>query len=429
MSMQSYSKKMPQALLFSQNPSILDGVVERRVERFQPNGSRSGYTAGQTLEFFITTDQLQDLTSGMLCFDLAISGTSSGSARISNAVDVIKNFSIFLNDVQLESIQDTAAWINTFMSFTCNRSYLQTEADVLLGINNQEHISSVASPIRSFSVPLALVSGLCRAQNYFPTLGSKLRFVFELAPNRDVISLPGNVDNAYTLNNVSMTMDTIIVSSEYRQKLQQVIASDQGLRFNFGSLQTSKHQVAGATQQYLRIPYNLSNALSLVVLYAPSNTTKAWDATAWTLQNQSFPLQDKGFQRLEVRSGSRIFTGNDGILTTPELYVSAEKCINSFLNFVGSGYIDFKTFTDGYTRNTTISSGQYGIMPLAVNLEKALQSDDSLINDGISSAQGLQEFDMRLTTNSPLDGGASFLSCIYHRRTLKMSSNGVVLEY
>ena len=96
MSVQAYNKRVPEMMLYSRAPSVLEGVVERRTERFHPNGPRSGYTAGQTIEFYLTTDQLQDLTSSTLNLTLDITGTSSSSARIANILDCIKNLNIRL---------------------------------------------------------------------------------------------------------------------------------------------------------------------------------------------------------------------------------------------------------------------------------------------------------------------------------------------
>ena len=149
MSVQAYQKRVPEMMLYSRSPSILEGVVERRTERFQCNGPRSGYTAGQTIEFYLTSDQLQDLTSATLNFTLDIAGTSSSSARISNALDCVKNLNIYFNDILMESIQDVNSWSNTFLAYTATVGYMETEADALLGINNQRVANSSTSTEKS----------------------------------------------------------------------------------------------------------------------------------------------------------------------------------------------------------------------------------------------------------------------------------------
>ena len=424
---EQYSKKVPQSLLFHKDTKLLDAIVERRSTRYQPQGQRSGYTALQQLEFQLKDDQMLDLSTACVNFTLNVSGTSSANAIISNAANVFKTLNIYFNDILVESInQDCNSWTNAFMAYTVNKSYYDVEGNALMGITNQVVESNQSS--RKYTVPLVFLSGFMRMKQHFPLLSNTLRISFDLAPVKDVISKPGNIDNIYTLNDVSLQCDSIITTNEYRSALLQVINSPKGLKIPYTSIQSSRTALENSTDNYVKLNFNLSNALSLFMLVDPPASTKTWVAAEHTLNVESYPLAT--FDRLEVRLGSKTFTNQDGIRSYSEMYLSSEKCVNGLItSFHSSGCINYKTFSSGYTKNASTLTGVYGLFLMGCNLEKDTISDDSIINEGISSNEAGNQFDIRLFSTSALTAGSQLLTAIYHKRSLVLQSGGSAVEF
>jgi hypothetical protein len=422
------------ALLFSKNPKVIDSIQERQPSRFNPRGNRTGLNPGDTIEFEFTSDQFVDVSSALLCFDLNIAATDS----ICNAADVIERISIYYNDVLLEQISDANAWSNALLAYSAHRNWCQSEGKMILGLTNQVNSnapSTAAGTVngaRAYAVPLGLVSGLFRMKNYLPLLGNKLRVSILLAPAKDVINYTTAAVPAtqtYSLNKISILMDTIVCTQGYASTIRAAMNTSEGLRLPFTSLQMNSLTVGSGTNQYLRIPNNLSNAMSLFMLY-DNSTTKVLTQNLWNFKKQSFPLPT--FSSLRVRCGTKMFTPPDDLRSFAELYTSAEKCVNSVCDITGTGYIDFKTFTGGYAAHTDLSNAAavYGLALIGVNLEKTIEPDDNVINNGLAAIEaGNSDFDVQLTTTSGLAVTDNILSAISHKRALVFASHGITCEY
>lgn len=430
----AYVKKNHQSLMYHKNLNLLDSIVERRCERYWPQSNRNGLTAGSQLEFTINNDQFLDLTSATLNFQLTFSDLSS---FISNAADAFQRLDVFYNDVLIETVDDCNSWCNAFLSSTSSLNYIQTEGESLLGYygpKNCPPLTDVSgrnyNQTRYYSVPLMLLSGLARSNVYTPILGNRLRFVFRTASNGAVISRPGSSASTYTINDVSMLCDTIIVKSEYRKKIMDVIASPGGLKIPFTSYSTSRLAVYKSTEQNLKLSFNLSNALSLHMLYDNINSgaKESMVANTWNLSRQSFPLSN--FNSWIVRSGSQYFTPNSGIQGFHENYRNIELATSSLLNLSGTGFIDYNLMTSPYSKTTATpdTNGRYGMCLLSVNLSKSINNDDaSIVNEGLSSSMNgaSNEIDINLKTNAELSETDVWLVNIVHRRVLSFENSSV----
>jgi hypothetical protein len=433
MSTSPYVQKDVSALLYTKNPKAINSITDRKPNRINPKRARSGVAPGDPIEFEFTSDAFIDLASASLCFDLAITGVTGTTNSICNAADVVSRISIFYNDVLCEQINESNSWCNTLLAYSATRSWCGSEGDAILGLSNQVNQAlpgAASNGARSYCVPIGLLSGFFRMANYLPLLGNKLRVSFQVASKpSDVVNftdntVPGGI--GFQLNNISVMIDSVIVQREYRDKILEVMASENGLRIPFSSLQTGKLTPSNSTSQQLRIPNNLSNALSLFMLY-DNASAKALTTNQWTLMHQSFPLPS--FSSLRVRSGSHYFTPPDDIKSFPELYASAEKCCNSVADISGTGYINYGMQSGLYTKAATIAGGSYGLCLLAVNLEKTLESDDSVMNNGFTASEsGSVDFDIQITTTTALSNGDSFLTAIQHKRALVFARSGVVCE-
>jgi hypothetical protein len=424
-----YVTKSVNGLLYAQKPALIESIVERRPDRYFPKGARSGYTAGQTIELEITGDQFVDGQTGSLAFDLV---TTHVDDKISNSLDVIKKISIFYNDQEVEAFDDANTWANAFLIQSGTRDWFKTEGSALMGISNQATGSTNAEGTRESSAyknyvnPLPLVSGFFRIPYYLPLVGNRLRIVIVLAPNVDVLSMCNADTDTYTLNNVSLQMDTIIVQQAYRDRIIEAMKSDEGFRIPYNSYRSNQLSCTASTRQDLVLNHNLSNALSLHML-RDATASKVMTATKWNLGRQSYHLNT--FAGLNVRCGSRWFTPPDDIKTFAELYRMAELTLNNFLNLNSSGFVDSKLLTAAYIQAAVIDNGSYGICPLSVNLETAVENDDATLNNGINSQDGMNEFNITLKTSAALAATDKLLCNIVHRRCLTFARSGIAVEF
>lgn len=427
----TYDKISVANMLYQQSPKIIQGITERRSQRFFTKGSRSNITAGDTLEFEITTDMFLDGQSSILSFDLSFLG--SGVHAISSAADIIDTIEVFYNDTSCQRVSNVNAWVNSLLAYSANKSFFTGAGEMLMGTSNLSNIN-VPGPVngaRNYCIPLCIFSSFFAQRNFIPLVGNRLRVSITLAKNKDVISYTDNatpLSVGYVLNNVSLLTDIIITSTEYRNKLMMAMSSEKGIRLSYNTLSTGTMSVVGGTMQNLRIPSNYSNALSLFLLY-DNQTDKNPTQSHWTLAKHSFPLPS--FNTLECYNGSLRFTPSDHLKTPAEVYQSTMKCLSSFADLSGAGTLDYQTYMGTYVPGSTIGVGEYGLFLIGINLERALVSDNnSVINSGVSSTSNgsTNEFIVNLTTKTALDPANSILYCLSHSNALVFKQGGVQVE-
>ena len=456
-----YSKATVDSLLYHRYPKLLDSIVERRTDRAYPRtGQNATYTANSTIEFDMTSDQFIDLPTAVLHFTLSVTGgqtIASGGGlpevksdevnalcKVANATDVMNRFECYYNDSTVErQSSDASAWANVFLAYSANKSYLEHEGSVLLGLSNQ--VVNADRGAGTYSVPLALVSGFFRMKYYLPMLGNRMRINIGLADDHFVLSKRAQSSCVYNITNVSLSYDTVIVQPQYRSEVIKAMASGEGFRIPYTSYLLNVNNPSQAGTQNFKISNNLSNALSLHMIYDPPRLTSAPVGSQrdpeHLLNRECFPVA--GFQTLRVRSGTRQFTPSDDVRGYNELYISAEKTINNLNDIGGSGFIDYKTLTGGYTVDVDSKAGTYGLAVMSVNLEKSVEVDDAVINQGLSSmeAGATNEFDVRIeqsgagTADAGIARGGVFsplgriLSNIVHKSALVFSNGSVSVEY
>lgn len=425
-----YQEKAVSSLLFNTTPSLIKSISHRITETYYPRGPRSGYKTGESVEFDMVCDQCVDLQSFSLQFKLIVEGTTPNNARISNAADVIKKIEVFYNDVVLSEPQDVNVWHNAFLFHNANESWMKTDGQIYMGLNNQFVTHDVQANARVLSVPLNLVAPIFAINNYLPIMGNKLRVRITLAPVNEVISKKGHADNVYRLDEIVIQGDTVVLKTDYRNEIIDAMKSEKGFMISYVDYSTHKHSAVASTNQYIRQNWNLSNALSLHLLHSP-DAAKNNDAAVLLkhrLWCQSFPLNN--FKNLKVKSGSVYYTPVNGLSNYQELFQACEKTMGIVGSLDGIGVLNYDRFVlENYvTDNDPFApAAEYGHTLLSCNLEKVLQADadDAILNSGISSqANGSSHiFDIDLETTSALLATSTFYLNIVHRKTLKFSNS------
>lgn len=424
MSSQEIQQVIPDALLFSKSPKLLSFVKERRQIRQYPVGSTT-FTEGQTIEFELRSDQLIDCPCASLVFDVSF---PTATTQIANACDFIKSCRLFYNDIEVEQVLNANTMANLFLAYGINKTFAESEANVYLGLTNQ-FVQASNNKSRQYSVPLSLLFGLFRSsQQLLPVLSNRIRMVFELESSARVINFCVNTSDTYTLRNVSLIYDEIIVSDPFRKKLLDAVSSDTGIRLPFTSSQQQQLQVPSATNVfYGRINFNLSNVVSVHML-VDDNVKDTRDASQNILNRQSYPLTN--FDKVYVRCGSQNLTPADGTRGYVELFQQQNKTLSCLNDFYGTGLIKYEDLTAGYTRASTIAGGSYGMCPVSIGCDKLVMNDDNVLGSGISST-GANQFDIELykTSGNNFATTQTIICALVHKRAIVMSNRGVIVEY
>ena len=106
------------------------------------------------------------------------------------------------------------------------------------------------------------------------------------------------------------------------------------------------------------------------------------------------------------------------------------------MDISGSGYLNLKTYTGGYTPATDLSDqSKYGFTTISCSLEKTLSPDISVdqdvINNGMSANQGgsTDTLDLDLEVNGGVSSSAQFLYAIIHSRCISFNQGSILVEY
>lgn len=473
-------------LLYNQSNEVVKAVIQRELIRYYPRTAQSGIGLGSVMEFITPTDQVLDLASFALSFTLNIYGPIAAdvnAADIANILDCIERVKITYNGQTLEEILDINAWNNLFLTMNSNEMFFKHEGSMLLKNTNQfinsnkpwavssgagyEPAAMPGAPnggasypgmyvkSRTFSVPLSLLCNIAKMPNYLPIFGNEFQIQLFLTNDlRTVLSVAGtpavppavnNVANTnFSISSPSLTGDVVVLESKYKRSLMNLMSSDEGIILPWTSFETNRLNAVQASTFNLQLHFSLSNALALVLMLDDKAGKIATSVDKWALVKQSYPLTDctsnnrnnfDGNGRFEVICGSRYFTVPGAIQSQSELFVSATKCISSFLDIGGHSLMDYKTFTGNYVpqTDTTAANAVYGLTPLAVNLQKSLTSDyySPCISDGITSSSNgaSNEFMIRIQLNNSTTSQATWLTNIIHKRQLRFSNSTCIVEY
>jgi hypothetical protein len=467
-------------LLYTQAPEMIKSIKYREKAFEYAKIGTGNISQNSNLVFEIVSDQLVDMSTMTLDFDLVIPYTGSNTIadRVlnlpSNAVDVVDQVSVDYNSEQVEHILNANKFANVFLAYSANMTYLKSEGEALLGLNTQfTNELSTDIPVdgdekkfelppgwefetggvtvtnssikRRFSVPVSTFSAFARCQNYLPLFGNKLRYTIRTATNDQVISYTGGASvPSYRLDNVQLWFDTVVLADSYKQQLAEAMASDQGIRLSYTTYDVSSTKAEPNTSQVIKRSYNLGNVCSLEMLL--DSSVKVHGAKKWAMKCQAFG--DKNFSGLVVRSGTRYFTPPQGLNSHIELFVESQKCLSNLNDYMGTGVINTKVLRDGYVQvaaagadandspayraGQALRKSSYGICLYSVNLEKVIGSDYSMqdvINTGVSSrAVGASnEFDITVKHSDPgeIGNNSFYLTALIHKRQLIFQNSAV----
>jgi hypothetical protein len=460
-----YISKHPDSLLYLQKPSVIEAVLSREQTRFFPKtGSSQSNYAGQILEFELGGDQFYDFQTSNLSFSLATK--TPATDKVLSAMDVIDNINIFYNDINAEKIDDAATWGHALLYHNASEGWFNTEAKVLMGESTVKNMNSTVYTVanatestsgtlwqtaggtigrtnpETFIIPLPLISGFARCKYLIPAINNRIRIIVQLAKNiTDVVACSADISatagysDGFTVSNVSLQIDQVIVRNDYRQKVVEAMQSESGFFIPYMSMQTNTLALnASASEQNVQLPFNLTNALSLLML-CDDTGAKADTFTSATYFDGKFVARKETygcpyFTGLRVQTQSRLYTPPDDILSFAQLYKSTEQTQTTLMDLSAPGIITYQQLKGTYAPANVLTEASYPLCMMGINLEKSVSSDDSVLNDGISSVNGNNIFYIRLRTSQAIyaSGTGTMKTAIVHKRALSFSRSGCTVD-
>lgn len=431
-----YTEAVQSGLLFQKTPKVIKSIKERQNVEYFPRGARGGYGPNSILEVDIKSDMCLDLNTAFLHFQVATDGTSKANARIATVIDCLHEFSAFYNDTELFRTDNANFWCNQFLLNTANKTYLEGDLSVYAGYGNQFLNKFINPDTKYFAIPLGLLAQFFNQPSFLPAFGNTLRCRFSIAPVVEFLSLVGNADNTFVLNDVKITCDTVVLKSDYAKALMDSMQNGV-IRMPYVAVETGRMNLAGSDKNNLKYLFNFSNLLSVFLARNQTDKKKS-EANKHVLYCQTANTV-RELKNFKIRTGSNYLVNPNGV-NKVESYLELQKAfgdlglgsmdgkgVNDRAHYMDSG--DYKVEADPAGANT----GSYPCSVLGVNCEKVIQPDDdssAAINAGLSSVSNGSTNELIITyeTDSAVDAKDEMYIALVHRRALVFEKGAYVVE-
>jgi hypothetical protein len=451
-----YTEATVSQLLYSRTPKVVKAIKERQVATvFYPRGARGGYGPQKTIEFDIKSDMLLDLPTFNLSFKSVMSGhVDSVDCEIASALDFIGEISAYYNDTELFRYQQCSAWQTQFLLHNANKNYLDNDLNVLTGWFDQFSpvkqpvINFVASTVtysrdnvkphnRTYTFALGLLHPFFNMSSFLPIFGNTLRVKLLTNTVNDAISLRKNAADTFTLDEVEISGDIVVVKSDYAKQIMSEMANGV-IRLSYLSFECGRMNVANATINNLKYLFNLSNLLSIFLLRNENTKKQTVELNKHKLVNHSFDTV-RDIANLKVKTGSLYLTEPSGIDSDTKFYIELQKCLGDVgVDAIsGKGVIDYGSWAvNDYvladlTANPHVDRDKYPSSLIGINCEKLVQDDnEGVVNSGLSSvsANATNEIQFTVETGSALAATDEYYINLCHRRALVFENGAYTVE-
>lgn len=443
----SYSEAVQSNLLYQKTPKVVKAIKERQsAVEYYPRGARGGYVANNVMEFDLKSDMCLDLNTVFLEFKLAITATTIANVEIANALDFIKEIAVYYNDTELLRTPQCSFWSNQFLNYSANKSFLEGDMSIYTGSKSQfigvDNVGALQN--RVFAIPLGMLASFFNSPVLLPVFGNTLRIKLTLAPVVEAISRVSAVGDTYTLNEVKITADTVVLKSDYAKELMSQMQSGT-IRMSYVALETGRLNLTASTVNNLKYLFNMSNLLS--VFLARNEVAKkvlaGGNANKHLLYNQTADTI-RLMTNFKIRTGSQYLVNPNGIETPVDAYIETQKCFGDIglSSIDGKGVIDYQAYAtaehvlanlNANPSSTFAIRANYPASIIGVNCEKAILSDDdnsTAINAGLSSVSNgsTNELTIQYTTSTAPLATDEMLIALVHRRALVFENGAYTVE-
>lgn len=429
MSAQSY---LDDQLMFQLSPTILESIQGFKNHRHIPAQS-APYTSGKEVVIEWTHSQLMDAKNSFIAFDVVTSDASG--ANINNAIDFFERIKFEINSTPVDEFTRNANdWNNIIMAYSANDSYAEREANALFGYvsphlrrsgaNNTSSFTStwLSTTARRFVVPLPLLLSIFRCRNYLPVMNQKYRLTLTFGTELKVLSHRVNTATTYSVSNLYLFERRVDLTPAYWSAMWNAMTGEQGLRIPYTSIDPQVYTADGGSTERIRLTHNFGNLASILVA-RNDIASKTAEASKHTAYCQSYPLTE--LSKFQVKINGVNMLVDDGLNGFAENYVETKKVFGMLNDLGGVGIIDYKAYSSGYTKNTDLTAGTYGMCVLGCDLQKVVAGDDVPLNAGVSADNG-NIVEVELQVSTPLVAGDDeLLVGLVHQRAVVMKRGSV----
>lgn len=450
---------VPEELKLDTSEQVLMGVQQRVQNKIVPSqGSQNySYDGNNQIEFQWTHGDACDLSSTLLYFTVAFSGTTPNNIRLRSASDIVDKVEFYIDNTEVftSTNMNLSMVQNILMLSEFPKDYFEREGGVLMGWHSQNVNKSNYGTARTYGVPLWAYHVGFSQTKIFPVLGSNLRLVLHLARPEVVLSVRTHIsDNKYSLNNVFLMEDRLILTPDYKEALMAQVKSAEGFKIHYTDFDITPQNITGAQNQTLVVRNEHSNAVTLILFNQYLDGFRADIADNGALvDNTCYPTLDTDLARrvanLKVECGSLRFTGLNGSASSVEHFTHLERANGTLAKPHSVGCFTWPIYDTDIATNLSgedIQRAKTGpnnaglnlyqnSAPLIVSLEKTMSSDIdvAIVNKGLSSTDPMASRDievyMQFATNKELNQTRERLySCLVYEKALVMKQGMIDKE-
>jgi hypothetical protein len=457
---------VPEELKLDTSEQVLMGVQQRVQNKIVPSqGSQNySYDGNNQIEFQWTHGDACDLSTTLLYFTVAFSGTTSANIRLRSASDIVDKVEFYIDNTEVftSTNMNLSMVQNILMLSEFPKDYFEREGGVLMGWHSQNVNNSDYGTARTYGVPLWAYHVGFSQTKIFPVLGSNLRLVLHLARPEVVLSVRTHIsDNKYSLNNVFLMEDRLILTPDYKQALMAQVKSAEGFKIHYTDFDITPQNITGAQNQTLVVRNEHSNAVTLILFNQYLDSFRAdianganplADPDVYQLKT-CYPTLDTDLARrvanLKVECGSLRFTGLNGSSSPVEHFSHLERANGTLAKPHSVGCFTWPVYNTNLTQNLVGANIQraktvannaglnefQNSAPLIVSLEKTMSSDIdvAIVNKGLSSTDPMASRDievyMQFGAGQELNQTRERLySCLVYEKALVMKQGMIDKE-
>lgn len=371
--------------------SVNSVIRGRTTHRFIPINGESNYTPNgkKTIEFQVNHQDLFDM--GSLCLSLTYSSDNEENKVDGLISALFGTVEVYIADKLVERIENYGLWKNVITKASANDSFEAKELDAM---------SMWKDDKPDYVTSLDLL-GITNVRQYLPLLQNNLRIVIKLASvSESHFETEGGVNSRassgnYTLNNVTLLIDTVEVVEGYKAQLMKAISSENGIKIPIQTLDVKERKF----EDMMNFNLSYAEADSFFGIVRNDNSEKPITMC---------PLD--GFTKMTAKFSGKYLTPVDGLKSLSELYMAMRKSFASLHDASGSTCLDYARYKDEMTL-------------IGIDCEK-LPASNEIVNNGLNTRANGYQFDLSISSSVSSDGNKFYLA-VLHRKIMTMASNSL----
>lgn len=362
-------------------PSNMSVVVARTMKRSFANldnykqGGKIIITWNSGVEYVASNQS-------WLVFDVQLdklaSPTTAGvwDLQSGSAINFIDNVTVSsLQGTEVDRVEGVNNYRRDMDRYSYSQDYINNIGSVMGYGSTEKGASGALVPVQileasstRFCIPLSKICGICNSNVLMPSmLAGGLRFEIKLAPLLTVAKhVSGDVNENYTISNVSMLLDSYRLSDSIQKRLMQESASS-GLEYFYETYDRTRHNINSSDKANITVRKAVSRALSA---FAKTRITTHVE----NKDEDSMASETNAVKNFFWRLGSLNFP-NQPLSSKEEQYIYAQYSFGKLQHPHQNNSISLADFkgTEGLVATTLERSSVLSLSGLPVNNSRTLQ--------------------------------------------------------